>query len=100
MPTTPSRGRPTMTTTIDRAEINRRNSMRSTGPKTSEGKSRSRFNAVKHGCRARLPILPGEDPEDYRRRRDAWVDKFAPRDAVETYLVERAVDVSWRLDRA
>ena len=66
-----------MTTTIDRAEINRRNAARSTGPRTPEGKARSRFNAVKHGCRARLPILPGEDPEAYQHRLDAWVGKFA-----------------------
>ena len=89
-----------MTTTIDRAEINRRNAQKSTGPKTAEGKARSRFNAVKHGCRARLPILPGEDPEAYQDRLDAWIGKFAPRDAVELYLVERAVHVSWQLDRA
>ena len=89
-----------MTTTIDRAEINRRNARRSTGPRTPEGKSRSRFNAVKHGCRARLPILPGEDPEAYQHRLDAWVGKFRPGDDVELYLVERAVHVSWQLDRA
>ncbi len=89
-----------MTSTIDRAEINRRNARKSTGPRTTEGKARSRFNAVKHGCRAKLPVLPGEDPEAYERRLDAWIDKFAPRDAVEHYLVERAVNVSWQLDRA
>jgi hypothetical protein len=89
-----------VTTTLDRAEINRRNASKSTGPRTPEGKARSRFNAVKHGCRAKLPVLPGEDPEAYERRLDAWVDKFGPRDAVEHYLVERAVHVSWQLDRA
>ena len=31
-------------TTPDRAEINRRNAQKCTGPKTAEGKSRSRFN--------------------------------------------------------
>ena len=31
-----------MTTTIDRAEINRRNAQKSTGPRTPEGKERSR----------------------------------------------------------
>jgi hypothetical protein len=66
-----------MTTTLDRAEINRRNASKSTGPRTPEGKARSRLNAVKHGCRARLPILPGEreggmlgrEVRDRRRRR-------------------------------
>ncbi len=85
---------------LTRAEINRRNAQRSTGPKTQAGKERSRFNALKHGCRAKLPILPGEDPEAYQERLDAWIDKFQPRDAVETYMVERAVLASWQLDRA
>ncbi len=83
-----------------RAEINRRNAQRSTGPKSQAGKERSRFNALKHGCRAKLPILPGEDPVAYQERLDAWIDKFQPRDAVETYMVERAVQASWQLDRA
>ena len=100
MPTTPSRGRPTVSTPIDRAEINRRNSRRSTGPKTPEGKARSRFNAVKHGCRARSPILPGEDPDAFRRRLEDWSGDLEPRDHVEQFLVRRAVQLSWQLDRA
>ena len=51
---------------------NRRNAARSTGPRTQSGKARSRFNALKHGCRAKLPILPGEDPAVYQDRLDAW----------------------------
>src|ERR1039458_5272669 len=31
---------------------NRRNAMRSTGPRTTEGKLASKFNATKHGLRA------------------------------------------------
>ena len=88
-----------MTSTVDRAEINRRNSRKSTGP-SAEGKARSRFNAVKHGCRAKLPILPGEDAQVYQDRLDAWTVKFNPRDPVEAYLVERPVNASWQLDRA
>ncbi len=87
-----------MTPTM-RAEINRRNAARSTGP-SPEARQKTRFNAVKHGCRARLPILPGEDPEAYQRRLQAWIGKFRPADDVELYLVERAVHVSWQLDRA
>ncbi len=77
----------TMTPTM-RAEINRRNAARSTGPKSPEAKLKTRFNAVKHGCRARLPILPGEDPDTYQRRLGAWIAKFRPADDVELYLVE------------
>ena len=58
------------------------------------------MNAIKHGCRAKLPILPGEDPQVYQDRLDAWTGKFDPRDPVEAYLVERAVNASWQLDRA
>jgi hypothetical protein len=35
-----------------RAEANRRNAEKSTGPKTADGKAKSRFNALKHGMTA------------------------------------------------
>ncbi len=89
-----------MTTQLDRGEIDGRRARHSSGPKTPGGKSRSRFNAVKHGCRARSAILPGEDPHAYQDRLDAWIGKFRPADPVELYLVERAVHASWQLDRA
>ena len=34
---------------------NRRNSKKSTGPKTAKGKNVVKFNAVKHGLRQNLP---------------------------------------------
>ena len=41
---------------------NRRNAQKSTGPRSAAGKSRARFNALKHGVTAQIPVLPGEDP--------------------------------------
>ena len=40
-------------------EANRRNSMKSTGPRTEAGKMRVRLNPYKHGARARTlpPVL-------------------------------------------
>src|SRR5262249_43521981 len=90
----------TKTTTPDRAEINRRNAQKSTGPRTPAGKERSRFNAVKHGLTAKSLVLPGEDPEALEGRFDAWKADLQPRNAVEDYLVEEAVRASWQLDRA
>jgi hypothetical protein len=83
-----------------RAEANRRNAQKSTGPKTAEGKERSRLNAVKHGLRAKTPVLPGEDPLALQSRMDAWMVDLQPRDEVERFLVGRAVQLSWQLDRA
>ena len=44
-------------TSEKRIAANRRNALRSTGPRTPDGKSRSRLNAVKHGLSASLPAL-------------------------------------------
>ena len=87
-------------TKADRAEINRKNARKSTGPRSAEGKDRSRFNAVKHGLTSRTLVLPGEDPEALQLRLDGWIDSLKPKNELEHYLVERAVRVSWQLDRA
>jgi hypothetical protein len=79
---------------------NRRNAEKSTGPKTARGKSRTRLNALKQGSHANLSVLPGEDAELYQGRLDAWTGHLAPLGPVEHYLVQRAVQISWQLDRA
>src|SRR6185312_4642371 len=83
-------------TSSRRTDANRRNSMRSNGPRCTE---KTRFNALKHGLRAKSPILPGEDPEALRTRHDAFTASIAPQDEVERLLVDRLVKISWRLDR-
>ena len=44
---------------------NRANAQKSTGPRSAEGKSASRFNALKHGIDAASIVIPGEDPAEY-----------------------------------
>src|SRR5271165_5237681 len=87
------------TGTSKRAQASRSNGARSRGPKTVDGKDHSRFNALKHGMRARTAFLPGEDPAAFQARRDAWTAQLQPRDDLERLLVERLVQVSWQLDR-
>lgn len=79
---------------------NRRNALKSTGPKTLEGKARTSMNALKHGLRASslaVPIL--EDPEDWEVHRSLVVRDSAPAGYLETILSERVAALLWRLGR-
>jgi hypothetical protein len=81
---------------------NRQNALKSTGPKTEEGKARARGNALKHGFTARriVPVLPHEDPRALDERIATWTEDWQPQCAGETELVCRAAQLSWLLDRA
>ncbi len=106
-------------TSQKRIEANRRNAMRSTGPRTqlgkarskanaalstgprtAEGKIRSSLNALTHGLTARTPVLPGEDAAALQQRMDAWMADTRPGNLDEEALVRQAVHLSWRLERA
>ena len=52
-------------TSYRQVEANRRNALRSTGPRTEDGKLQSRRNAVRHGLTAETVIGSLEDAEDY-----------------------------------
>jgi hypothetical protein len=86
-------------TSASQATANRPNAARSTGPKTSQGKARSSQNAVKHGLRSELPVLPGERPEDWQRHHDGVAHDLAPVGTLEQVLTSRVALCLWRLQR-
>jgi hypothetical protein len=89
--------------TAAQIEANRRNCQRSTGPRTEAGKNRSRMNALDHGCRANILVLPTEDFGQYQEEANAWKLSWKPRNPVEEFLVDQVVNLSWlakRIDRA
>jgi hypothetical protein len=49
-----------------KAKANRRNALKSTDPKSPEGKARSSRNAVTHILCSRKVLLPNEDPQRMR----------------------------------
>jgi hypothetical protein len=53
-------------TSYRQIEANRRNALKSTGPKTDAGKQVSRCNAVRHGLTAETVLSAFEDAEDYK----------------------------------
>jgi hypothetical protein len=82
---------------------NRGNALKSTGPRTSEGKRRVRVNAWKHGQRARTAardgLERGEDPRAYERWRQEIVAAFEPQDPLEVHLVEELARLGWKRKR-
>ena len=87
-------------TSYRQIEANRRNALRSTGPKTESGKHISRCNAVRHGLTAETVIGALEDAEDYKAFEAAITADYDTQSAVERELVLRLASVLWRLRRA
>src|SRR6516164_4220831 len=87
-------------TSYRQIEANRRNALKSTGPKTEAGKQASRCNAVRHGLTAETVIGALEDAEDYKAFEAAITADYDAQSAVERELVLRLASILWRLRRA
>ncbi len=87
-------------TSFRQIEANRRNALRSTGPRTEEGKRRSRQNAVRHGLTAETVVVALEDIQDYQAFEAAVIADYDARTAVERELVLRLASLLWRIRRA
>ncbi len=81
------------------SEANRRNALKSTGPKSKKGKVRARLNALKHGLRAKDIVLPSEDKQEFDSLRRALITELGPEGPLEEQLAERIVVCLWRLRR-
>jgi hypothetical protein len=80
-------------------QANRRNAKRSTGPRTLEGKARSRLNSRKHGLTAKMLIIVGECADDFDQLRGELLEGHDARTPLECELVERLAGILWRLRR-
>ena len=84
------------------------NSLRSTGPKTVRGKAKAARNAVKHGAYSEprhgayfeaLSML-GEDVEDFETLRRGLVESLHPIGPLEVEMVDSLASLWWRMKRA
>ena len=82
---------------------NRKNTLRSTGPRTAKGKAVSRMNAVKHGILSTEVVVRGlriqEHENEFKALREQCWECLAPVGSVEEMLVDRIVTAQWRLRR-
>ena len=82
-------------------DANRRNSQKSTGPRTPEGKAAVSRNALKHGFRSQDVVLPGEDPDgDFSLLLEELNAEWQPDTLTDRTLVEDLAGVLWRQQRA
>src|ERR1017187_9345703 len=78
---------------------NQANAQKSTGPRSVEGKSVSRFNALKHGIDAASSVIPGEDPAEFDALSADYCTEFRPQTPSEFFHLETMLRADWQKNR-
>ena len=85
--------------TLKQIEANRRNALKSTGPRTPEGKAVVSLNSLRHGLRARTVVLPGENRHEFHRLCDDLEAEWQPQSRTEQFYLEQMAVSQWKLTR-
>ncbi|MFN0170746.1 MAG: hypothetical protein ACKV22_30360 [Bryobacteraceae bacterium] len=85
--------------TVAQINANRRNALKSTGPKTPAGKVRSSRNALLHGLASKQIVLNTEDETAFQALYAEFHDEYQPATATERTLVQQVAIAAWRLRR-
>ena len=90
-------------TSARKVESNRRNASKSTGPRTTQGKARSRLNAMKHGILASQTVIATIEGRPDRKLFEQTVEgltaDFQPVGTYEQLLVQEIAACFWRKRR-
>src|SRR3979490_1803012 len=84
---------------IKQITANRANAAKSTGPRTTEGKSKTRFNALTSGIRPQSETIPQESEKDLKTLPAQFHQQFAPATPEECALVDIVIRNEWLLRR-
>src|SRR6266404_6854829 len=69
------------------------------GPRTPQGKERSKFNARKHGLFSTAVLLQGESRAEYDALLNGLMENLQPQGKLERVLVENLATLLWRKRR-
>jgi len=72
---------------------------RATGPRTLQGKERSKFNARKHGLFSKAVLLQDESRAGYGALLNGLMENLQPQGKLEIVLVENLATLLWRKRR-
>src|ERR1700674_5578509 len=84
-------------------QVGKSSSRRATGPKTREGKRRSRYNARKHGICFKEMLLDNESPAEFELLRKGLWEEFSPQGTMQTEPLNDLIVARWnkrRVNRA
>src|SRR5215472_11522359 len=85
--------------TLKQIQANRLNAKKSTGPRSAEGKARSRFNALKSCIDAQSAVIADEDPVKFQELADEYYTRFQPETPEERDLPDTLITAVWQLRR-
>ena len=85
--------------TLKQIEANRRNALKSTGPRTAEGKAIVSMNALRHGLFAHTTVLPGENREEFNRLYHDLQAEWEHYTGAEQRHLEQMAVSQWKLTR-
>lgn len=75
---------------------NRRNSANGTGPKSTTGKERSRFNARLHGIFARELAVDKAEKKEFQTLRQGILEQLIPATPMRSIAIDRIICAVWR----
>jgi hypothetical protein len=79
---------------------NAANAQKSSGPKTENGKHRTRLNAYRHGLTGQICLLTADEHEAFEQHCTGIRESLKPVGALETELAQSIAEDQWRLKRA
>src|SRR5215468_8477509 len=85
--------------TLKQIQANRQNARKSTGPRSAEGKAKSRFNALKSGIDAQSAVIPDEDSAKFQELADEYYARFQPENPKNATCFDTLITAVWQLRR-
>src|SRR6202167_4749711 len=76
------------------------NAQKSSGPKTEQGKHRTRLNAYRHGLTGQICLLTADEHKAFDQHCTGIRESLAPVGALEIELAQSIAEDHWRLKRA
>lgn len=78
---------------------NRANALKSTGPRTPQGKAKSSLNAARHCLTGQVLVVTEEDRASYDAHCRAFADHYLPKTPMEALTLRQMADIRWRMNR-